>query len=92
MQPFLLGKFHGMTPYTDDTSTMFAKIIGLRMPYDNTVKVFLLIIHAEVQAFVRTVTKQHDTLTWRRMAKQMPHLFVGAIGFNQPCSQPFIKD
>ena len=52
MQPFLLGKFHGMTPYTDDASTMFAKIIGLRMAYNYTVKVFFLIALAKEQAFV----------------------------------------
>ena len=52
MQPFLLGKLHSMTPYTDDASTMLAKIIGLRMAYYYTVKVFFLIALAKEQTFV----------------------------------------
>ena len=48
MQPFLLGKFHCMTPYTDDASTMLAKIIGLRMTYDNAIKAFFFIVLAKV--------------------------------------------
>ena len=52
MQPFLLGKFHCMTPYTDDASTMLAKIIGLRMAYYYTVKAFFLIALAKEQTFV----------------------------------------
>ena len=52
MQPFLLGKLHSMTPYTNDASTMLAKIIGLRMAYYYTVKAFFLIALAKEQAFV----------------------------------------
>ena len=52
MQSFLLGKLHSMTPYTDDVSTMLAKIIGLRMAYYYTVKAFFLIALAKEQAFV----------------------------------------
>ena len=52
MQPFLLGKLHSMTPYTDDASTMLAKIIGLRMTNDYSVKVFFLIVLAKEQTFV----------------------------------------
>ena len=52
MQSLLLGKLHGMTPYTDDTSTMFAKIIGLRMTNDYSVKAFFLIVLAKEQTIV----------------------------------------
>ena len=52
MQSLLLGKLHSMTPYTDDASTMLAKIIGLRMTNDYSVKVFFLIVLAKEQTFV----------------------------------------
>lgn len=44
MQTFCLGKLYCMTPDTNHIAAVSAKLIGLRMTYDDAVEAFLFII------------------------------------------------
>lgn len=92
MQSFCLGKLYCLTPDANHIAAVSAKLIGLRMTYDDAVEAFLFIILTVIKSSFTTMTKQHDAISYGSAMQELPHHPIGTFFCDHFCFKSFIKE
>lgn len=92
MQTFSLGKLYCLTPDANHIAAVSAKLIGLRMTYDDAVEAFLFIILTIIKSSFTTMTKQHDAISYGSAMQELPHHPIGTFFCDHFCFKSFIKE
>ncbi len=92
MQTFSLGKLYCLTPDANHIAAVSAKLIGLRMTYDDAVEAFLFIILTVIKSSFTTMTKQHDAISYGSAMQELPHHPIGTFFYDHFCFKSFIKE
>ena len=83
VQPLLPGKQIGVAPYAHRISSMTAQIVGMGMPYQQSVKQAVVLALTGKQTFVRAMPQQQNPLQRGYMIQQMFDFGIAPALVNQ---------
>ena len=91
VEPFRQGEQVGVAPDADEVAAMLAQRMAVGMAHDDLVELGARVVLAVKQSPVGPMAEQQDGFAQGRMAQQVLHVAMRAIGGDHLCFEAFVK-